>query len=142
GDPPRTIAWKVSARRDRLITKEFETEVPIRCTLFVDVSRSVRLPTRQGPPLHRLIEIAAAVLRSNTDRRDLTGLCIFDEQTARSVRPGRSTSHATRLLHLLTDAGSLAPTVRQADLDRLLPLAYAFAEEVYPELLRPEHNAM
>ena len=36
--PPRMIAWKVSARRDRLITKEFESEVPIRCTL---VSRLV-----------------------------------------------------------------------------------------------------
>src|ERR1051325_8556104 len=34
GDPPKTIAWKVSARRDRLITKEFESEVPVRCTLF------------------------------------------------------------------------------------------------------------
>ena len=50
GDPPKTIAWKVSARRDRLITKEFESEVPVRCTLFVDTSRfgagagPVRLP--------------------------------------------------------------------------------------------------
>src|SRR5262249_35590263 len=41
GDPPKTIAWKVSARRDKLITKEFESEVPLRCTLFVDASDSV-----------------------------------------------------------------------------------------------------
>jgi Protein of unknown function DUF58 len=142
GDPPRTIAWKVSARRDRLITKEFESEVPIRCTLFVDTSRSVRLPTRQGTPLQRLIEIAAAVLRSNSERRDLTGLCLFDEQTTRNIRPERSSSHVTRLLHQLTDTANLAPVIRQADLDRLLPLAYSFAEEVYPELLRPERNAM
>jgi uncharacterized protein (DUF58 family) len=142
GDPPRTIAWKVSARRDRLITKEFESEVPIRCTLFVDTSGSVRLPTRRGTPLQRLVEIAAAVLRSNSDRRDLTGLCLFDEQTATSIRPDRSSSHVTRLLNLLTDAASLAPVTRQADPERLLPLAYGFAEEVYPDLLRPERNAM
>ena len=43
GDPPKTIAWKVTARRGRLITKEFESEVPVRCTLFVDASNSVRL---------------------------------------------------------------------------------------------------
>src|SRR5204862_3680248 len=48
GDPPRTIAWKVSARRDRLITKEFESEVPVRCTLFVDASNSVRVPSLPG----------------------------------------------------------------------------------------------
>src|SRR5437870_7304342 len=61
GDPPRTIAWKISARRDRLITKEFESEVPLRCTLFVDTSHSVRL----GPPGHnalaRLVDISAAM---------------------------------------------------------------------------------
>ena len=43
GDPPRTIAWKVSARRDRLVTKVFESEVPVRCTLFLDTSNSVRV---------------------------------------------------------------------------------------------------
>ena len=37
------IAWKASARRDRLMTKELESEVPVRCTLFVDASSSVRV---------------------------------------------------------------------------------------------------
>ena len=39
GDPPKTIAWKASARRDMLITKEFENDVPVRCTLFLDTRR-------------------------------------------------------------------------------------------------------
>ena len=34
GDPPRTIAWKVSARRDKLITKVYESEVPVRATIY------------------------------------------------------------------------------------------------------------
>src|SRR5262249_19346025 len=46
GDPPKRIAWKVTARKDRLITRELESEVPIRCTLFLDASDAVRL----GPP--------------------------------------------------------------------------------------------
>ena len=54
GDPPKIIAWKASARRDRLMTKEFESEVPVRCTLFVDASNSVRVgpagTQRPGPP--------------------------------------------------------------------------------------------
>ncbi len=142
GDPPRTIAWKVSARRDRLITKEFESEVPIRCTLFVDTSQSVRLPTTRGTPLQRLIEIAAAVLRCNSERRDLTGLCLFNEREATYIRPERNRAHVGRLLHTLTDAGNLAPATRQLEPERLLSLAYSFAEEVYPELLRPERNSM
>ena len=46
GDPPKMIAWKASARRDFLITKELENDVPVRCVLFLDTSEAVRL----GPP--------------------------------------------------------------------------------------------
>ncbi len=140
GDPPKTIAWKVSARRDRLMTKEFESEVPVRCTLFLDTSNSVRL----GPPgqnaLTRLVEIAAAVAQSATDNRDLVGLCCFDEDAVRYVRPARGARHLVRLLNLLAEAAGLAPTTGDADLNALLPLGYALAQEVYPELLRPDLN--
>src|SRR5262249_3487199 len=91
GDPPKTIAWKVSARRDRLITKEFESEVPLRCTLFVETSNSVRVRWSGQCALGRLLEIAAAVAQANCATRDLTGLCLFDEQSTQSiVRPGRT----------------------------------------------------
>src|SRR5205085_7176819 len=64
GDPPKRIAWKASARRDKLITRELESEVPIRCTLFVDASDAVRL----GPPgqnaLPGLAAIAASVAQA------------------------------------------------------------------------------
>ncbi len=140
GDPPKTIAWKVSARRDRLITKEFESEVPVRCTLFLDTSNSVRL----GPPgqnaLTRLAETAAAAAQSATDNRDLVGLCCVDEETARHVRPARGARHLVRLLNLLAEAAGQAPTTGEADLNTLLPLGYALAQEVYPELLRPDLN--
>jgi uncharacterized protein (DUF58 family) len=142
GDPPKTIAWKVSARRDRLITKEFESDVPVRCTVFVDRSNSVRV----GPPGHnalsRLVEIAAAVGQGATSSRDLTGLCLFDEQATTYVRPARGRRHLIRLLHLLADAACLKPTSGRAELDTLVPLGYAFAQEVYPEMLRPTVNRL
>src|SRR5262249_9147075 len=147
GDPPKTIAWKVSARRDRLITKEFESEVPVRCTLFVDASNSVRVPS---PPvgdgqtpgarnaLDRLVEIAASVLQTNAGIRYLTGLCLFDEQGVTIVRPSRTRVQVTQMLHLLADAAALTPSAGRADPEALLPLAYTFAQEVYPDLLRAD----
>jgi uncharacterized protein (DUF58 family) len=161
GDPPKTIAWKVSARRDRLMTKEFESEVPIRCTLFLDTSNSVRILSAplappgadapgsprsdvagSGRPLDQLLEIAAGVLQANTAIRDMTGLCLFDEQGTRTVRPRRSTTHRMEVLRLLAETADLTPLVARTDPRRLLPLAYAFAQQVYPDLLRPEINAM
>jgi uncharacterized protein (DUF58 family) len=142
GDPPRTIAWKVSARRDRLITKEFESEVPVRCTLFVDTSSSVRVASARGKPLHRLIEISAAVLQANADIRDLTGLCLFDEDGFALQPPDRRRAHQARMLNDLTDAAVLAPASARVDPEKLLPLAYSFAQEVYPELLHPNLNGL
>jgi uncharacterized protein (DUF58 family) len=140
GDPPKTIAWKVSARRDRLMTKEFESEVPIRCTLFVDTSNSVRVGTCGQNALTRLVEIAAAVTQANTGSRDLTGLVLFDERTVRIARPARTPRHLVQVLQLLADAAGLAPTTGKVRVGELLPLAYAFAREVYPYLMGSDLN--
>ncbi len=162
GDPPKTIAWKVSARRDRLITKEFESEVPVRCTLFIDTSNSVRVPAacgalaprvhsesrsdsatvQYGKALDRLIDVAAGVLQANAGVRDLTGLCLFDEQGAQNVAPDRGGAHRTECLRLLAAAAARLPVQERVPPDHLLPLAYSFASEVYPELLRPAVNAV
>jgi len=141
GDPPRMIAWKVSARRDRLITKEFESDVPIRCTLFVDTSNSVRLGPPGQNPLARMVEIAAAVAQASTGNRDPVGLGLFDETQMRYLKPARTRRHLTEVLNLLADAAGTAPTTGGATADELLPLGHAFAQEVYPDLLRPEVNA-
>jgi uncharacterized protein (DUF58 family) len=140
GDPPKTIAWKVSARRDRLITKEFESEVPVRCTLFLDTSHSVRV----GPPgknaAARLVNIAAAIAQANTSNRDLTGLCTIDEKQTHWTRPARTQRHLAELTRQLTDVAGLAPSAGEARVEELLPLAYSFAQEVYPYLLLPDLN--
>lgn len=141
GDPPKTIAWKVSARRDRLITKEFESEVPVRCTLFVDTSNSVR-GGRCGKALDRLIEVTAGVLQANAGIRDLTGLCLFDERGFHGVAPDRGGAHRTECLRLLAMSAARLPNLERVDPDPLIPLAYNFASEVYPELLRPAVNAV
>jgi uncharacterized protein (DUF58 family) len=140
GDPPKTIAWKVSARRGRLMTKEFESEVPVRCTLFLDTSDAVRL----GPPgqnaLARLAEMAAAVARASDNNRDLIGLCRFDEHGSTVLRPARGGRHLVRLLNLLVDWAGEPPPVGHVRTNAVLPLAYGLAEELYPGMLDPRVN--
>jgi uncharacterized protein (DUF58 family) len=140
GDPPKTIAWKASARRDRLMTKVFESEIPVRCTLFVDTSNSVRVGTAGSNALARLAEIGAAVAQASTAVRDLTGLCLFDEHTTRVAAPARTARHLVHLFHLLAEAAALAPSTGEVTVDRLLPLAYALAREIYPQDLDAEVN--
>jgi uncharacterized protein (DUF58 family) len=141
GDPPKTIAWKVSARRDRLITKEFENEVPVRCTLFLDISQSVRVGFEGANSLGRLVEISAAIAQATAAQRDLVGVCLFDDDSIRKIlRASRSRRHVTDILHLLAEAAALAPAAGSATVEQLLPVAHALTEELYPQLLRPEVN--
>jgi uncharacterized protein (DUF58 family) len=140
GDPPKTIAWKVSARRDRLITKEFESEVPLRCTLFVDTSNAVRVGPPGGNALGRLLHVSAAVAQANAAARDLTGLCLFDDTGVSVLRPARTARHLAAVMGRLADAAQLAPSTARAPVEQLLPLAHGFCQEVYPHLLRPEVN--
>jgi uncharacterized protein (DUF58 family) len=141
GDPPRTIAWKVSARRDRLMTKEFESEVPIRCTLFVDCSASVRVGSPWENGLARLVEVSAAVAQAAAAARDLTGLCVFDEWQMTYVRPARGERHLIKLLGLLADAAGRPASAADVPVEAVLPLAYALAQETYPHLLRGSLNS-
>ena len=141
GDPPKTIAWKVSARRNRLMTKVFESEVPIRCTLFVDTSDSVRVGGPGKNALARLIRITATVAQACVGARDLPGLCLFDEHQVRTyLPPVRNSRHLLQILSALTDSACLLPTAGDVDAHYLLNLAYGFAKEVYPDLLEEEIN--
>src|SRR5207245_8510327 len=116
--PPKLIAWKPSARRDRLMTKEFESEVPIRCTLFVDTSTTVRVGLPGDNALARLVQVVAAVAQANTRARDLTGWCLFDEQTSTYVKPARSPRHLMQLFTMLADVAAYAPTTSQIGVGR------------------------
>lgn len=141
GDPPKMIAWKASARRDRLITKEFESEVPVRCTLFVDRSQSVRVGGPGNNALSRLVDIASAVAQASAARKDLTGLCLFDERDVRYLRPARGARHLVQFMNLLADSAAALPEARTVPAVRLLPLAYGAVQDLYPEFLRAENNA-
>jgi uncharacterized protein (DUF58 family) len=140
GDPPKRIAWKASARRDRLITREFESEVPLRCTLFVDASDSVRL----GPPgrnqLSGLVATSAAVIQAATGNRDLVGLAICDERRTEYVAPARTATHVIALLRKLATAANGAPATEAAAVGPLLDRALPLALDVYPDLMRPSVN--
>jgi uncharacterized protein (DUF58 family) len=141
GDPPRTIAWKISARRGRLMTKEFESEIPVRSTLFLDTSQSVRVGSPWESGLTRLVEISACVAQASAAVRDLTGLCVFDDREVTLVRPARGHRHLIKLLGMLAEVAGMQPTSGKVAVEAVLPLAYALARETYPELLHEDVNA-
>lgn len=142
GDPPKMIAWKASARRDTLITKEYESDVPVRCVLFLDTSQGVRVGPPGGTALVRLVTVAAGVAQAAAAGRDLVGLTTFDEDGTKAVAPARTKLHMTGLLRTLAEAAARTPDTADIPPDLLTLRALPLAHELYPELMNTRANRM
>jgi uncharacterized protein (DUF58 family) len=142
GDPPKMIAWKTSARKDKLITKEYENDVPVRCVLFLDTSEGVRLGPTGNTLLTRMAGVAAVVAQAAAANRDLVGLTQFDDRTAAGTRPARTQTHMIGVLRQLAEAAALQPTAAGVPVEHLTRRAYPLAHELYPEVMARRTNAM
>jgi uncharacterized protein (DUF58 family) len=142
GDPPKSIAWKVSARRNCLMTRQYESEVPVRTTLFVDQSYSALLGAFGHRPIDQISFLAATIARSTMANRDPVSLVRFSDSDTRSLKAGSGDRHLFGLLdELATAATSLAPPPT-AYSPELLQLAWQVANDRSPELLDTSVNAI
>jgi uncharacterized protein (DUF58 family) len=141
GDPPKTIAWKASARRDMLITKELENDVPVRCVLFLDASNSMRLGEPGNTNLARAAGIGAAVAQAAAATRDIVGLTVFDEQTTKVKKPARTNIHAMQMLRRFAETAGLQPDLASTDVAALQRYAHSLAAELYPDLMEKRLNS-
>jgi uncharacterized protein (DUF58 family) len=141
GDPPKMIAWKASARRDTLITKEFENDVPVRCVFFLDASNAMRLGDPGNTPLARAAGVGAAVAQAASANRDIVGLTVFDEKEFKGMKPARTQVHQMQMLRLFAETAGRLPELGTTDVPTLTKFAHSLAVEMYPELLEKRVNS-
>jgi uncharacterized protein (DUF58 family) len=121
GDDLRYIDWKVVARAERWMIKQFEEETNTRAALVLDVSRSMDWT---GSPerltkLRYAEQVVAAVALLLLRQRDAVGLVRYDE-TLRTVLPPRArTIQWRRIVRALEEPGAggdsrMAEGVQQA----------------------------
>lgn len=142
GDPPKMIAWKASAKRGTLITKEIENEVPVRSVLFLDASNGARVGPPGRAPVARAAEVAAAIAQAAGANRDLVGLTVFDETSADVTAPARTRVHVVQLLRKLGEAAARLPDAGHTDPDLLARYAHPVAQQLYPDLTAREVNSL
>lgn len=118
GDAFRRIAWKASARRGKMLVREYEREE--RDVVWVVLDASVELWA--GPvgraPLDLAIDEAAAVSTRHLGRGDRVGLCIFAAGQRVLIPPDQGTGHAQKIAHALT-VGCGTYDENRSDLDEL-----------------------
>ncbi len=107
GDDLRFLDWKVAARADKWLIKQYEEETNVRATVVVDVSKSMDWKSRPNllTKLAYAERLAAALTLLLIRQRDSVGLIRFDDQL-RSVVPPKSRSvHWKRILAALAEPG-------------------------------------
>lgn len=89
GDDLRYVDWRIAARVDRWVVKQFEEETNLRAAIVLDVSRSMAwrgAPTR----LTKLAygeRLAAALALLLLRQRDAVGLLRFDDEVRTALVP-------------------------------------------------------
>ena len=107
GDDLRYVDWKIAARSDRWVVKQYEEETNLRATIILDVSRS--MDWRGAPAEQRLTkrayaeQLVAALALLLLRQRDAVGLVRFDDAVRTSIPPRARTTQWRRLLAALVE---------------------------------------
>ena len=118
GDDLRFVDWKIAARSDRWVVRQYEEETNLRATIVLDVSRSMAwsgaelrslgatiAPTRLTKLAYAEI-LAASLALLLLRQRDAVGLVRFDEHVRSAVPPRARTGHWRRVIAALQEPGA------------------------------------
>ena len=135
GDPFKSIAWKVSAKRDQWMTRQYESEVPARVQLIVDGSSVSRVGGFGARLLDQMTFVAASVGRMAINAGDPVGGMLCDERGVRRLTPMSGEKGFQIFLRALADF-SVNPSPPPCALSqRLIDAVCGLLSQRYPELL-------
>lgn len=113
GDPLSRIDWKSTARRGRLITREFSEDQHLDIVLAIDAGRLSRARAGELDRLGLYANVAARFAAHAVQRDDRVGLLVYAEQPLALCRPDRGLRAVAairrQLLQLRPQRGESAP---------------------------------
>lgn len=133
GDDRRTVNWKATARRGRLMVNQHQDEKAQQVISLIDTGRVMKMPFEGLSLLDHAINAALVISSIAMRKEDRAGLITFSSRTHAVVRPGRQHGHMQAILQALyaqgteyheTDFEALYATVRREVGQRSLLLLF------------------
>lgn len=100
GDPQRRIHWLSTARRERLLVKEFDLEVSGDLWVLLDLDETVQAGEGEESTGEYGVILAASLADRMLRQGRAVGLVAYGEERA-FVSPGRGRAHSWQVLHTL-----------------------------------------
>ena len=110
GDELRRLDWKIFARSNRLVVKEFVEETNFGCHLLVDASESMAYGSGTWTKFDYARWCAAALGHLVLRQRDAAGLVIFDEDVRDKVPPKNGAHQSAEMVSMLEKAEARGTT--------------------------------
>ena len=140
GDPPKSIAWKVSARRDKLMTRKYESEVPVRVHLFIDGSFSTRIGGYGLRLMDQINFVAASVAQAAISVGDPVSAMLVDETSVRRLPWLSGDRGFLQLLKALSEFSQSGPPASRTITPYLMQCSLRLCHERFPELLERHYH--
>lgn len=102
-DSFRKIDWKSSARRGKLMVREYTTERNQQVLVCIDTGRSMLSEIDGVSKLDSALDSCLLLLHAAANAGDLTGLMVFDKSVQKLILPRRGRSQAGILLNAIHD---------------------------------------
>ncbi len=101
GDDVRHVDWKVWARQDRLVIKQYEEDTNLRCSLLIDSSASMAYGRSEMTKFEYACILAACLSLLVLKQQDAVGSVLFDNKIRSRVPLRTSQRHLTDILAAL-----------------------------------------
>jgi uncharacterized protein (DUF58 family) len=106
-DDYRWIDWKATAKRNRLITRQYETERNQRMIIAIDIGRLMGAKVGDFTKLDYAVNAAALLAQTGLAKGDLVGLLLFANRIAAYLPADRGREHLGRIVGFLHGAQSV-----------------------------------
>ena len=112
GDALRRVAWKATAKRGRLMVREYEREERDVVWFVLDASVELGAGNPGYTPLDRAIDEVSGYATRHAARGDRIGLAVLGARTLTLLKPERGPTHTTRILQALSQSASFIDSDR------------------------------
>ena len=112
GDALRRVAWKATAKRGRLMVREYEREERDVVWFVLDASVELGAGNPGYTPLDRAIDEVSGYVTRHAAHGDRIGLSVVGTRMLHLLKPDRGTSHTARILHVLSQAATFVDADR------------------------------
>jgi uncharacterized protein (DUF58 family) len=102
GDPLRAVDWKATARRGRLVSRDFSEDQHLEVIVAIDAGRTSALGAGDVDRLSLYVNVAARFAQRAAALEDAVGVVVFAAQPLAMLAPARGEAAVARIRDLLT----------------------------------------